>query len=112
MKTRVKTEEGLELSTICRQFKLKAKDGKMRDTDVADTEVLLRIIQSIPSPKAEPFKQWLASVGEEKIAEIENPELAQQRIRDTYKAKGYSDAWIEKRIRGIVVRDELTSQWN
>ena len=112
MKTRVKTEEGLQLSTICRQLKLKAKDGKMRDTDVADTEVLLRIIQSIPSPKAEPFKQWLASVGAERIAEIENPELAQQRIRDTYKAKGYSDAWIEKRIRGIVVRDELTSQWN
>ena len=112
MKTRVKTEDGLELSTICRQLKLKAKDGKMRDTDVADTEVLLRIIQSIPSPKAEPFKQWLASVGAERIAEVENPELAQQRIRDTYKAKGYSDAWIEKRIRGIVVRDELTSQWN
>ena len=77
MKTRVKTEEGLELSTICRQLKLKAKDGKMRDTDVADTEVLLRIIQSIPSPKAEPFKQWLASVGAERIAEIENPELVQ-----------------------------------
>jgi DNA-damage-inducible protein D len=111
MKTRVKTEDGLELSTICRQLKLKATDGKMRDTDVADNEVLLRIIQSIPSPKAEPFKQWLASVGAERIAEIENPELAQQRIRDTYKAKGYSDAWIEKRIRGIVVRDELTSQW-
>ncbi len=111
MKTRVKTEDGLELSTICRQLKLKATDGKMRETDVADTEVILRIIQSIPSPKAEPFKQWLASVGAERIAEIENPELAQQRIRDTYKAKGYSDAWIEKRIRGIVVRDELTSQW-
>jgi DNA-damage-inducible protein D len=111
MKTRVKTEDGLELSTICRQLKLKANDGKMRDTDVAETEVLLRIIQSIPSPKAEPFKQWLASVGAERIAEIENPELAQQRIRDTYKAKGYSDAWIEKRVRGIVVRDELTSQW-
>ena len=111
MKTRVKTEDGLELSTICRQLKLKATDGKMRETDVADTEVLLRIIQSIPSPKAEPFKQWLASVGAERIAEIENPELAQQRIRDTYKAKGYSDAWIEKRIRGIVVRDELTTQW-
>ena len=111
MKTRIKTEEGLELSTICRQLKLKATDGKMRDTDVADTEVLLRIIQSIPSPKAEPFKQWLASIGAERIAEIENPELAQQRIRDTYKAKGYSDTWIEKRIRGIVVRDELTTQW-
>ncbi len=111
MKNRVKTEDGLELSTICRQLKLKAIDGKMRETDVANTEVLLRIIQSIPSPKAEPFKQWLASVGAERIAEIENPELAQQRIRDIYKAKGYNDTWIEKRIRGIVVRDELTSQW-
>jgi DNA-damage-inducible protein D len=111
MKIRVKTEDGLELSTVCRQLKLKATDGKMRDTDVADTETLLRIIQSIPSPKAEPFKQWLAKVGAERIAEIEDPEIAQQRIRETYKAKGYSDEWIEKRIRGIVVRDELTSQW-
>ena len=111
MKIRVKMEDGLELSTICRQLKLKATDGKMRETDVADTETLLRIIQSIPSPKAEPFKLWLAKVGAERIAEIEDPELAQQRIRETYKAKGYSDEWIEKRIRGILVRDELTSQW-
>jgi hypothetical protein len=111
MKIRVKTEDGLELSTICRQMKLKATDGKMRETDVADTETLLRIIQSIPSPKSEPFKQWLAKVGAERIAEIEDPELAQKRIRETYKSKGYSDEWIEKRIRGIVVRDELTSQW-
>ncbi len=104
-------EEGSQLSQKLGQLKLQSEDGKFYNTDVADTEVLLRIIQSIPSPKAEPFKQWLASVGGERIAEIENPELAQQRIRDTYKAKGYSDAWIEKRIRGIVVRDELTSQW-
>jgi DNA-damage-inducible protein D len=104
-------EEGSQLSQKLGQLKLRSEDGKLYNTDVADTEVLLRIIQSIPSPKAEPFKQWLASVGAERIAEIENPELAQQRIRDTYKAKGYSDAWIEKRIRGIVVRDELTSQW-
>jgi DNA-damage-inducible protein D len=104
-------EEGSQLSQKLGQLKLKSEDGKLYNTDVADTEVLLRIIQSIPSPKAEPFKQWLASVGAERIAEIENPELAQQRIRETYKAKGYSDAWIEKRIRGIVVRDELTSQW-
>jgi DNA-damage-inducible protein D len=103
--------EGNQLSQKLGQLKLQSEDGKFYNTDVADTEQLLRIIQSIPSPKAEPFKQWLASVGAERIAEIENPELAQQRIRDTYKAKGYSDAWIEKRIRGIVVRDELTSQW-
>lgn len=103
--------EGSQLSQKLGQLKLQSEDGKLYNTDVADTEVLLRIIQSIPSPKAEPFKQWLASVGAERIAEIENPELAQQRTRDTYKAKGYSDAWIEKRIRGIVVRDELTSQW-
>lgn len=88
-----------------------AADGKMRMTDVADTEQLLRLIQSIPSPKAEPFKQWLAQVGADRIAEIENPELAQARIRATYKAKGYSDEWIEKRIRGILVRDELTNEW-
>jgi DNA-damage-inducible protein D len=103
--------EGSQLSQKLGQLKLQSEDGKFYNTDVADTEILLRIIQSIPSPKAEPFKQWLASVGAERIAEIENPELAQQRIRDTYKAKGYSDAWIEKRIRGIVVRDELTNQW-
>lgn len=98
--------------TICTPVGMEAADGKKRKIQAANTESVLRIIQSIPSPKAEPFKQWLASVGAERIAEIENPELAQQRIRDTYKAKGYSDAWIEKRIRGIVVRDELTSQWN
>jgi DNA-damage-inducible protein D len=97
--------------TICPLVEMEAADGRKRKIQAADTEGILRIIQSIPSPKAEPFKQWLASVGAERIAEIENPELAQQRIRDTYKAKGYSDAWIEKRIRGIVVRDELTSQW-
>jgi DNA-damage-inducible protein D len=103
--------EGSELSQKLGQLKLQSEDGKFYTTDVADTETLLRIIQSIPSPKAEPFKQWLAKVGAERIAEIEDPELAQQRIRETYKAKGYSDSWIEKRIRGIVVRDELTSQW-
>lgn len=98
--------------TICTPVDMEAADGKKRKIQAANTESVLRIIQSIPSPKAESFKQWLASVGAERIAEIENPELAQQRIRDTYKAKGYSDAWIEKRIRGIIVRDELTSQWN
>lgn len=88
-----------------------AEDGKNRVTDTADTETMLRLIQSIPSPKAEPFKQWLAQIGAERIAEIENPELAQARIRETYKAKGYSDEWIDKRIRGILVRDELTNEW-
>jgi DNA-damage-inducible protein D len=97
--------------TICTLVDMQAADGKNRKIQAANTEGILRIIQSIPSPKAEPFKQWLANVGAERIAEIENPELAQQRIRETYKAKGYRDAWIEKRIRGIVVRDELTSQW-
>ncbi len=110
LKTKLQ-QEGSELSQKLGQLKMLAEDGKMRMTDVADTEQLLRLIQSIPSPKAEPFKQWLAQVGAERIAEIENPELAQARIRATYKAKGYSDAWIEKRIRGIQVRDELTNEW-
>ena len=110
MKKREKVS-GFELSTICRQLKLTATDGKKYGTDCANKQGLLRIIQSIPSPKAEPFKQWLAQVGAERIAEIEDPELAQARIRATYKAKGYSDAWIEKRIRGIQVRDELTNEW-
>ena len=110
LKQRLKAE-GNETVTNCHALKMLAADGKMRMTDVADTEQLLRLIQSIPSPKAEPFKQWLAQVGAERIAEIENPELAQARIRATYKAKGYSDGWIEKRIRGIQVRDELTNEW-
>jgi hypothetical protein len=110
MKKREKVS-GFELSTICRQLKLTATDGKKYGTDCANKQGLLRIIQSIPSPKAEPFKQWLAQVGAERIAEIEDPELAQARISATYKAKGYSDAWIEKRIRGIQVRDELTNEW-
>ena len=110
MKKREKVS-GFELSTICRQLKLAAADGKKYATDCANKQGLLRIIQSIPSSKAEPFKQWLAQVGAERIAEIENPELAQARIREIYKAKGYSDAWIEKRIRGIQVRDELTNEW-
>lgn len=93
------------------RLKLIAEDGKNRESDTGNTEVILRLIQSIPSPKAEPFKQWLANVGAERIAEIENPELAQKRIRETYKAKGYSDNWIEKRIRVIAVRDELTKEW-
>ncbi|RII26959.1 MAG: phage antirepressor protein [Geobacter sp.] len=111
---RIKQREkinGIELSTICRQFKLEAPDGKLRKTDCSHAEGLLRIIQSIPSPKAEPFKRWLARVGYERLEEIENPELAAKRMRELYKAKGYSDEWIEKRVRGIAIRDELTNEW-
>jgi hypothetical protein len=111
---RIKKREkisGVELSTICRQLKLEAPDGKLRATDCANTEGLLRIIQSIPSPKAEPLKLWLARVGYERLEEIENPELAAKRMRELYKAKGYSDEWIEKRVRGIAIRDELTNEW-
>jgi len=97
--------------TNCHGFKMTAADGKQRMTDVADAEQLFRLIQSIPSPKAEPFKRWLAKVGYERLQEIENPELASQRMREIYRQKGYSDAWIEKRMRGIAVRDELTGEW-
>lgn len=97
--------------TTCPPLALMAPDGKLRKTQCANTEGLLRIIQSIPSPKAEPFKRWLAKVGYERLEEIENPELAAARMRELYKAKGYSDAWIEKRVRGIAIRDELTSEW-
>jgi hypothetical protein len=104
--------EGYEqLSEKIGQLKLEAEDGKKYLTDVADAETLMRLIQSIPSPKAEPFKRWLARVGYERLEEIENPELASQRMRQIYKAKGYSDEWIEKRLRGIAVRDELTEEW-
>ena len=105
------SKEGSQAYDKIVHLKMTAEDGKNRVTDTADTETMLRLIQSIPSPKAEPFKQWLALVGAERIAEIENPELAQARIRATYKAKGYSDALIEKRIRGIQARDELTNEW-
>ena len=111
MKIRVKSEDGIELSTICRWLKLEAPDGKMRETDCANTEGLFRIIQSVPSPKAEPLKRWLARVGYERIQEIEDPELATKRTRALYKAKGYSDDWIEKRMRGIAIREELTDEW-
>lgn len=97
--------------TICTLFKLLAPDGKMRKSQTATTKGILRIIQSIPSPKAEPFKQWLAQVGSERIEEIENPELAQTRMRELYRSKGYSDEWIARRERGIAVRDTLTDEW-
>ncbi|CAN1573388.1 BRO N-terminal domain containing protein [Spirosomataceae bacterium] len=105
------SELGNFLGTNCPQIAMVNKSGVKRKTLAGTNQDLLRLIQSIPSPKAEPFKQWLAQVGAERIAEIENPELAQARIREIYKAKGYSDAWIEKRIRGIQVRDELTNEW-
>lgn len=111
MKIRVKNEDGAELSTFCRQLKLESPDGKKYNTDCANTESLFRIIQSIPSQKAEPFKRWLAKVGYERIQEIEDPELATKRTRALYKAKGYSDSWIEKRMRGIAIREELTDEW-
>lgn len=111
MKIRVKDEEDFQPSTICRQLKLKAPDGKMRKTDYANTEGIFRIVQSIPSPKAEPFKRWLAKVGYERVKEIDDPELATKRTRMLYKAKGYSDDWIEKRMRGIAIREELTDEW-
>jgi len=97
--------------TICTPLHLKALDGKMRKTNCANTEGIFRIIQSIPSSKAEPFKRWLAKVGYERVQEIEDPELASKRTKAIYRAKGYSDAWIEKRTRGIAIRAELTDEW-
>ena len=111
MKKRVHSEDGIELSTICRQFKMIAQDGKNRETDCANVKSLFRIIQSIPSPKAEPFKQWLAQVGYERMQEIENPELAQKRMKELYEQKGYPKDWIDKRLRGIAIRQNLTDEW-
>lgn len=105
------TELNSYWGTICTPLELVAPDGKMRQTNCANTEGIFRIIQSIPSPKAEPFKRWLAKVGYERIQEIENPELATKRTKALYKAKGYSDDWIEKRMRGIAIREELTDEW-
>jgi hypothetical protein len=111
LKEREKESSGIELSTFCRQLKIESSDGKKYNAECSTAEGLFRIIQSIPSPKAEPFKRWLAKIGYERLEEIENPELAQKRMREIYKAKGYSDEWIEKRVRGIAVRDELTNEW-
>lgn len=104
-------EEGSEVVTNCHRLKLPAKDNKLRETDCANVKSLFRIIQSIPSKKAEPFKQWLAQVGYERIEEIENPELGQDRIKEYYKLKGYPKEWIDKRLRGIAIRQELTDEW-
>jgi len=111
MKLRIKSEDGLELSTVCRQFKLKAADGKMRVTDVADTETLLRIIQSIPSPKAEPFKQWLAKVGYERMQEISDPGQSIDRARENWQRLGRSEKWIQQRMTGQETRNKLTDYW-
>ena len=108
MKKRMTDEEKSELSTICRQLKLKAPDGKMRLTDVADIQGIFRVIQSIPSPKAEPFKMWLAQVGKDRIDEITDPELTIDRALETYLKKGYSKEWINQRLQAIQVRKELT----
>ena len=111
VKKRMSEEEKSELSTICRQLKLKAPDGKMRETDAADMQGIFRIIQSIPSPKAEPFKMWLAEVGKERIDEIIDPELTIDRALETYLKKGYTREWINQRLQAIQVRKELTDAW-
>ena len=111
VKKRMSDEERSELSTICRQLKLKASDGKMRLTDVADMQGIFRIIQSVPSPKAEPFKMWLAEVGKERIDEIIDPELTIDRALESYACKGYSREWINQRLQAIQVRKELTDTW-
>jgi hypothetical protein len=100
-----------QLLTICLRLKLVAEDGKMRFTDCVNTKNAFRLIQSIPSPKAEPFKQWLAQLAKERIEEIENPELAQDRVKEYYELKGYPKDWIDKRLRGIAIRQDLTDEW-
>ncbi|GAC1346489.1 MAG: BRO family protein [Ktedonobacteraceae bacterium] len=112
LKGRAKTEGFDEALVQIEPLKLKSPDGRFRLTDTANRQTLLRIIQSIPSPKAEPFRLWLAQVGEERFEEIENPEVALNRVRATYRAKGYDDAWIEERIRNDLVRNELTDEWS
>ena len=100
-----------QLTTICSQLKLKSSDGKKYNTDCINRKGIFRLVQSIPSKKAQPFKEWLAQLGEDRLLEIENPELAQNRVKEYYEIKGYSKGWIEKRLRGIAVRDELTDEW-
>ena len=101
----------LQLSPIWVRLKLKAADGKLRQTDCVNTKGAFRLIQSIPSKKAEPFKLWLAKVGKERLDEIENPELAQERMKELYEQKGYPKDWIDKRLRGIAIRQNLTDEW-
>lgn len=104
-------QEGSEVVTFCHGLRLEAADGKKYATDCANTQSMFRIIQSIPSPKAELFKQWLAKVGYERVQEIENPELAQERMKELYEKKGYPKEWIDKRLRGIAIRQNLTDEW-
>ena len=111
LKKRLTDEEESELYTKCVQLKMKAKDGKFRETDVLDTEGIFRLIESVPSPKAEPFKMWLASLGKERIDEVFDPEKAIDRAIDYYRKKGYSDSWIEVRLKGILNRKKLTDVW-
>lgn len=111
LKNKMKSEEGNEMYENIVQLKMPSPDGKMRLTDVASTKQLLRLIQSIPSPNAEPFKMWLAEVGKERLDEIADPELAIDRAVNTYKSKGYSDAWITQRLKSIEMRKELTNEW-
>ena len=110
LKQRLKLE-GSEVVTNCHGLKLEASDGKKYRTDCANTETMFRVIQSIPSPKAEPFKRWLAKVGYERVQEIENPELAQERMKALYEQKGYPKDWIDKRLRGMAIRQNLTDEW-
>jgi hypothetical protein len=110
MKTRLKAE-GSELATNCSQLKMISSDGKWYLTDVADTETLFRLVQSIPSPKAEPFKLWIAKVARERMDEIEDPEIGIDRLMETYLRKGYSKAWITQRLKSIEIRKELTDEW-
>ena len=111
LKRKLSEESGQPYENIVR-LKLKAPDGKMRETDAANTKQLLRLIQSVPSPKAEPFKQWLAQMGKERLEEIADPEIAMQRAINTYRQKGYSEGWITQRIRTIETRKELTAEWD
>lgn len=111
VKKRMTVEERSQLSTICRQLKLESSDGKMYNTDVADIQGIFRIIQSVPSPKAEPFRMWLAEVGKERLDEIIDPELTIDRALETYLRKGYSREWINQRLQAIQVRKELTDSW-
>jgi len=111
LKTRMTEEEKSEVSTKCRQLKMKAQDGKMRETDTLDTEGIFRLIESVPSSKAEPFKMWLASLGKERIDEVFDPEIAVKRAVDYYRKRGYSDEWIKARLLSIVDRFKLTDIW-
>ena len=111
LKRRLTNDEGSQLPTICRSLKLKAKDGKMRNTDTLDTKGILRLIESVPSPKAEPFKLWLAGLGKERIDEVFDPEIAIKRAINYYRNRGYDDKWIKARLNGILDRNKLTDLW-